>query len=137
MVLTDGIEGDILLHDQIIGIHRETFCQRYSRRLFQPAKQLLTHSGNAVRGIHQARAGGVLPNRLQKQHNCFFYFLLVDQNDTLLFKSYRVRNAETPRRSRAREFITDSDFPAGKGSNFRADLPAPAEPFARPSIVAT
>ena len=77
VVLTDGIERDILLDHHIAVARLELPGQRNRCVLRHPAKDLFAHSRNPVRRVLKTFPCGIFPDSFQEQGYCLFDFLFV------------------------------------------------------------
>ena len=90
VVLAEGIEVDVLLHDHVVVVHVEALFQVLGRVVGIAPGQLLIHPGDAVRGLQQALAIDVLADPAEDQANALFDLLRI-HDVRLLFNSKRQR----------------------------------------------
>ena len=67
VVFTEGIEGDVLLHHQVVVVHMEPLLQMPGRVVGVAAGQLLIHPRDPVRSLQKSLPGYILPDSLENQ----------------------------------------------------------------------
>ena len=84
-MLTDGIEGDILLQHHVIAVRVELFFQMLRRILIQSSVDLTAHFRDPVRGFQKPLPCHILSDALQHQPHTLFDFLVIHTRILLFF----------------------------------------------------